>query len=101
MYIYTVAGLPTPGTLEHTITLALYNANQNFNQFINSLSGNGINGQPAADNKIGQAAVDTAVAEGPGILGAVSVLPQTITAAANQVFATPLQDLLGRHCQTL
>ena len=49
-----ISGLPKPGTLQHTIMLSLFKANQGVNMFLNGLSGNGINGQPAADNKIGQ-----------------------------------------------
>ena len=40
-----VPGLPVPGTLEHTVTLALFNAQQSLNKF---LSG----GQPAVENKV-------------------------------------------------
>ena len=46
-----VPGLPVPGTLEHTVTLALFNAQQYLNQMFRDKPS-----QPAIDNKIGVAA---------------------------------------------
>ena len=72
-------GLPVPGTLEHTVTLALFNAQQYVNRLFKSKPS-----QPAIDNKIGVAAGASAEAD-TGIIGAVSSLPQSVTKAAVQV----------------
>jgi len=56
----SVAGLPKPGTLEHTITLALFKAQQSLNQMMSSKPG--ASSQPAIDNKLGVAA-----GEAPGV----------------------------------
>ena len=74
-----IPGLPVPGTMEHTVTLALFNAQQYINNLFRSKPS-----QPAIDNKIGVAAGATQAAE-TGILGAVSSLPQSVTSAAVQV----------------
>ena len=68
-----------PGTMEHTVTLALFNAQQYINNLFRSKPS-----QPAIDNKIGVAAGATQATE-TGILGAVSSLPQSVTSAAVQV----------------
>ena len=73
-------GLPVPGTWEHTVTLALFNAQQYLNTMLNSKPS-----QPAIDNKIGVAAGASDTAEAGGIIGAVSSLPQSVTNAAVQV----------------
>ena len=72
-----IPGLPVPGTLEHSVTLALFNAQQFINQ---ALSGSS---QPAIDNKLGVAAGAT---EPDGSLAsAVSSLPASLSNAAVQV----------------
>ena len=72
-----VPGLPVPGTLEHTVALALFNAQQYINQ---ALSGSS---QPAIDNKLGVAA---GASEPDGsVLSAVSSLPASLSNAAVQV----------------
>ena len=70
-----VPGLPVPGTLEHTVALALFNAQQFVNQ---ALSGSGPS-QPAIDNKQGENETDGSV------LSAVSSLPASLGNAAVQV----------------
>ena len=56
------SGLPKPGTLQHTFTLGVFRLQQALNQLVSSpdsFLADGISlfsGQPAADNKIGQAA---------------------------------------------
>ena len=62
-------GLPVPGTWEHTVTLALFNAQQYLNTLFKSKPS-----QPAIDNKIGVAAGASETADS-GIIGAVSSLP--------------------------
>ena len=73
-------GLPVPGTWEHTVTLALFNAQQYLNTMLKSKPS-----QPAIDNKIGVAAGASETAEAGGIIGAVSALPQSVTNAAVEV----------------
>ena len=68
-----VPGLPVPGTLEHTVALTLFNAQQFVNQ---ALSGSS---QPAVDNKLGETEPDGSV------LSAVSSLPASLSNAAVQV----------------
>ena len=66
------AGLPKPGTLSHTLTLGLLKAQQAANKVVTVISNpstaltnirevatNYITGQPAAEDKIGEAAVET------------------------------------------
>ena len=88
-----VPGLPKPGTLEHTITLALFKAQQSLNQMMSGKPG--ASSQPAIDNKIGVAA-DAVVTESAGdssggILSTVAALPQSVGSAAFQLlkFVTP------------
>ena len=72
-----VPGLPVPGTLEHTVALALFNAQQYINQALSGTS------QPAVDNKLGVAA---GASEPDGsVLSAVSSLPASLSNAAVQV----------------
>ena len=65
-------GLPKPGTLSHTLTLGLLRAQQAANKVVTVISNpstaltnirevatNYITGQPAAEDKIGEAATDT------------------------------------------
>ena len=73
-------GLPVPGTWEHTVTLALFNAQQYLNTMLKSKPS-----QPAIDNKIGVAAGASETAEAGGIIGAVASLPQSVTNAAVEV----------------
>ena len=73
-----VPGLPVPGTLEHTVTLALFNAQQYINQILSP-------SQPAIDNKLGVAAGASEGAGDGGIISAVSSLPTSLTSAAVQV----------------
>ena len=73
-------GLPVPGTWEHTVTLALFNAQQYLNTMLKSKPS-----QPAIDNKIGVAAGASEAAEADGIIGAVASLPQSVTNAAVEV----------------
>jgi len=90
-------GLPAPGTLQHSIMLGLFKANQGLNQFVKGLTGGNsvAPSQPAADNKIGQAAGATTSSDQQsdgGLLGTVSLLPNTLKTAATQVatfFAAP------------
>ena len=61
------SGLPTPGTLTHTVTLGLFKMQQAINQAVNGdgniltnfgeVASNLITGQPSAQDKIGEAAV--------------------------------------------
>ena len=78
-----VPGLPVPGTLEHTVALALFNAQQYINQALSGPS------QPAIDNKLGVAA-GSSETEG-SVLSAVSSLPASLSKAAVQVlqFVSP------------
>jgi len=72
-----VPGLPVPGTLEHSLTLALFNAQQFVNQ---ALSGPF---QPALENKQG---VSSGENETDGsVISAVSSLPASLSNAAVQV----------------
>ena len=72
-----VPGLPVPGTLEHTVALALFNAQQYINQAFSGTS------QPVIDNKLGVAA---GASETDGsVLSAVSSLPASLGNAAVQV----------------
>ena len=73
-------GLPVPGTWEHTVTLALFNAQQYLNTMLKSKPS-----QPAIDQKIGVAAGASEAAEADGIIGAVASLPQSVTNAAVEV----------------
>ena len=84
-------GLPVPGTWEHTVTLALFNAQQYLNTMFKSKPS-----QPAIDNKIGVAAGASETADS-GIIGAVSSLPQSVTNAAVQVlkFVNPSSASAG------
>ena len=74
-----VPGLPVPGTLEHTVTLALFNAQQYINQILSP-------SQPAIDSKLGVAA-----GESGGIVSSVSSLPSSLSNAAVEVlkFVSP------------
>ena len=74
-----IPGLPVPGTLEHTVTLALFNAQQYLNKVLSPPS------QPAIDNKLGVAAGAEAGGGEAGIISAVSSLPSSLTNAAVQV----------------
>ena len=79
-----VPGLPVPGTLEHTVALGLFNAQQYINgMFSGSSSGN------AADTKIG--AGEGASGSTGGLLDTVASLPQSVSSAAVEVlkFVTP------------
>ena len=85
-----MSGLPVPGTLEHTVALTLFNAQQYINQMFKS--------KPSQDiNKIGVAA-DATPSSDTGIIGAVSSLPQSMTNAAVQVlkFVNPAQEIAGQ-----
>ena len=77
-----VPGLPVPGTLEHTVTLALFNAQQYIKQVLSPPS------QPPIENKLGVAASENGEA---GIVSSVSSLPSSLTSAAVQVlkFVSP------------
>ena len=77
-----VPGLPVPGTLEHTVTLALFNAQQYLKQVLSPPS------QPPIENKLGVAASENGEA---GIVSSVSSLPSSLTSAAVQVlkFVSP------------
>ena len=85
-------GLPVPGTWEHTVTLALFNAQQYLNTMLKSKPS-----QPAIDNKIGVAAGASETAEAGGIIGAVASLPQSVTNAAVEVlkFVNPSSASAG------
>ena len=77
-----VPGLPVPGTLEHTVALGLFNAQQ----YINGMfSGTG----NAADTKIGGG--EGASSSTGGLLDTVAALPQSVSNAAVEVlkFVTP------------
>ena len=76
-----VPGLPVPGTLEHTVALGLFNAQQYINGMISG-SGN------AADTKIGG---EGASGSTGGLLDTVAALPQSVSNAAVEVlkFVTP------------
>ena len=65
-----VPGLPKPGTLEHTITLALFKAQQSLNALLNPSN------QPAIDNKLGVAA--GATEDSGGILAGAAAIPAQI-----------------------
>ena len=65
-----VPGLPKPGTLEHTITLAIFKAQQSLNAMLKP------NNQPAIDNKLGVAA--GATDDDDGILATVAAMPAQI-----------------------
>ena len=79
-----VPGLPVPGTLEHTVALGLFNAQQYINGMLSgSSSGN------AADTKIGGG--EGASGGSGGLLDTVAALPQSVSSAAVEVlkFVTP------------
>ena len=72
-----VPGLPVPGTLEHTVALGLFNAQQYINgMFSGSSSSN------AVDTKIGEGGDS---ASSGGILETVAALPQSVSNAAVEV----------------
>ena len=72
-----VPGLPVPGTLEHTVALALFNAQQFVNQALSGPS------QPAVETKQG---VSSGGNQTDGsVLSAVSSLPASLSNAAVQV----------------
>ena len=77
-----VPGLPVPGTLEHTVALGLFNAQQ----YINGMFSGSSN---AADTKIGDA--EGASGATGGLLDTVAALPQSVSNAAVEVlkFVTP------------
>ena len=81
-----VPGLPVPGTLEHSVTLALFNAQQFINQ---ALSGSS---QPAIDNKLGVSSSGDNQTDG-SLASAVSSLPASLSNAAVQVlkFVNPVK----------
>ena len=67
-----VPGLPVPGTLEHSLTLALFKAQQAINNILEDKPN-----QPAVDNKIGvaaEAATDESSANGDPIFAALGLL---------------------------
>jgi len=89
----SIPGLPQPGTLEHTVTLALFNLQQSLNSMLRGKSDGA--SQPPIDNKLGVAA-DAVITEsagdaGGGILSTVASLPQSVGGAAFQLlkFITP------------
>ena len=77
-----VPGLPVPGTLEHTVALGLFNAQQ----YINGMFSGSSN---AADTKIGGG--EGASSSTGGLLDTVAALPQSVSNAAVEVlkFVTP------------
>jgi len=83
-----IPGLPKPGTLEHTVKLALFNAEQSLSNFLSPSS------QQAIDNKLGVAAGagdGGDGGDGGDILTTVAALPQTVGGAAYNLlkFITP------------
>ena len=93
------SGLPKPGTLQHTFTLGVFRLQQALNQLVSSpdsFLADGISlfsGQPAADNKIGQAA-------GTSPLSYSSITSLSPTNVALGVLATGKIDPTKnkRHC---
>jgi len=79
-----VPGLPVPGTLEHTVALGLFNAQQYINGMLSGSSASN-----TADTKIG--AGEQASGSAGGILDTVAALPQSVSNAAVEVlkFVTP------------
>ena len=79
----TVPGLPVPGTLEHTVALGLFNAQQYINGMLSGSSASN-----AADTKLGGEQVSGGAG---GILDTVAALPQSVSNAAVEVlkFVTP------------
>ena len=93
-------GLPKPGTLSHTLTLGLLRAQQAANKVVTVISNpstaltnirevatNYITGQPAAEDKIGEAAVETGT--NYGILDTAANIPEIIS----DILGGPSEDI--------
>jgi len=104
-----VSSLPQPGTMEHTVMLGLFNAQQSVNMLLMDMFGedtvdtNHIGGHFVKSDKLGQAAGTTLGQPSPesGILASMAALPQYVGTTAYQLvkFILPPSST-GQESQT-